>query len=107
MRIMGLRAIYRDPRTSRPSPEHRVYPYLLEKAKITQPNQVWAGDSTYLPMARGFLYRVAIMDWHSRYVATVQHPVGQLLLRSFAGCIGAGQAGGVQYRLEMRMKSLG
>ena len=68
MRIMGLRAIYRSPRTSRPVPEHRVYPYLLEKAKITQPNQVWAADITYLPMARGFLYLVAIMDWRSRYV---------------------------------------
>ena len=68
MRIMGLRAIYRSPRTSRPAPEHRVYPYLLEKAKITQPNQVWAADITYLPMARGFLYLVVIMDWRSRYV---------------------------------------
>ena len=68
MRIMGLRAIYRGPRTSRPVPEHRVYPYLLEKARITRPNQVWAADITYLPMAPGFLYLVAIMDWHSRYV---------------------------------------
>ena len=68
MRIMGLRAIYRGPRTSRPAPEHRVYPYLLEKAKITRPNQVWAADITYLPMARGFFYMVAVMAWHSRYV---------------------------------------
>ena len=68
MRIMGLRAIYRSPRTSRPAPEHRVYPYLLEKIRVTWPNQVWAADITYLPMARGFLYLVAIMDWHSRYV---------------------------------------
>ena len=68
MRIMGLRAIYRSPHTSRPAPEHRVYPYLLEKIKVTRPNQAWAADITYLPMARGFLYLVAIMDWHSRYV---------------------------------------
>ena len=68
MRVMGLRAIYRRPRTSQPAPEHRVYPYLLRNAKITRPNQVWAADITYLPMARGFLYLVAIMDWHSRYV---------------------------------------
>ena len=68
MRIMGLRAIYRRSRTSRPAPERRVYPYLLRNARITRPNQVWAADITYLPMVRGFLYLVAIMDWHSRYV---------------------------------------
>ena len=68
MRIMGLRAIYRRPRTSQPAPEHRVYPYLLRNARVTRPNQVWAADITYLPMARGFLYLVAVMDWYSRYV---------------------------------------
>ena len=68
MRSMGLQAIYRQPRTSRPAPEHRVYPYLLRDLRITRANQVWAADITYLPMARGFLYLVAIMDWHSRYV---------------------------------------
>ena len=68
MRIMGLRAIYCQPRTSRPAPEHRVYPYLLRVAEITRTNQVWAADITYLPMARGFLYLVPIMDWYSRYV---------------------------------------
>ena len=77
MRVMGLRAIYRRPRTSQPAPEHRVYPYLLRNARVTPPNQVWAADITYLSMARGFLYLVVGMDWHSRYVvalATVQHP---------------------------------
>ena len=68
MRVMGLRAIYRRPRTSRPAQGVRVYPYLLGKAEITRPNQVWAADITYLPMERGFLYLVAVMDWHSRYV---------------------------------------
>ena len=68
MRVMGLRAIYRRPRTSQPAPEHRVYPYLLRNARVTRPNQVWAADITYLPMARGFLYLVVVMDWHSRYV---------------------------------------
>ena len=68
MRVMGLRAIYCQPRTSRPAPEHRVYPYLLRVAEITRTNQVWAADITYLPMARGFLYLVPIMDWYSRYV---------------------------------------
>ena len=70
MRLMGLRAIYRLPRTSRPAPEQRVYPYLLRDMTITRANQVWAADITYLPMARGFLYLVAIMDWHSRYVVS-------------------------------------
>ena len=68
MRTMGLVAIYRRPRTSKPAPGHKVYPYLLGGLDITRPNQVWAADITYIPMARGFLYLVAIMDWHSRYV---------------------------------------
>ncbi|MFQ5875881.1 MAG: IS3 family transposase [Dehalococcoidia bacterium] len=68
MRIMGLRAIYRRPRTSQPASGHKVYPYLLRGLEIARPNQVWAADITYIPMARGFLYLVAIMDWYSRYV---------------------------------------
>jgi len=68
MQIMGLRAIYRRPRTSTPAPGHKTYPYLLNGMKITRPNQVWAADITYIPMARGFLYLVAIIDWYSRYV---------------------------------------
>ena len=67
MRLMGLRAIYRRPRTSQPAPERWVYPYLLRNLTITQGNRVRAADITYLPMARGFLYLVAVMDWHSRY----------------------------------------
>ncbi len=68
MRTMGLKAIYRRPRTSQPAPGHKIYPYLLSSMKITRPNQVWAADITYIPMARGFLYLVAIIDWYSRYV---------------------------------------
>ncbi len=68
MRTMGLRAIYRRPRTSRPGPGHKVYPYLLRGMEITRPNRVWTADITYIPMAKGFLYLVAIMDWYSRYV---------------------------------------
>ena len=68
MRVMGLRAIYRQPRTSQLAPERQVYPYLLRGLAITRPNQLWAADITYLPMALGFLYLVVIMDWHSRYV---------------------------------------
>ena len=68
MQTMGLTAIYRRPRTSRPGPGHKVYPYLLGGMEITRPNQAWAADITYIPMARGFLYLVAIMDWYSRHV---------------------------------------
>ena len=70
MRAMGLRSIYRRPKTSRPDPEHRVYPYLLGKTEITRPNQVWAADITHVPMSRGFLYLAAVMDWYSRYVVS-------------------------------------
>ena len=68
MRLMGLEAIYPKPRTSRPHPAHKVYPYLLRNLKINLPNQVWAADITYIPMARGFMYLVAVMDWNSRKV---------------------------------------
>jgi putative transposase len=68
MRIMGIRAIYRRPRTSKPAPGYKIYPYLLGGMEITRPNQVWAADITYIPMARGFMYLVAIIDWYSRYV---------------------------------------
>ena len=68
MRKMGLVPIYQRPRTSVPHPEHRVYPYLLRDLIIEQPNQVWCADVTYIPMRRGFLYLVAIMDWASRKV---------------------------------------
>jgi putative transposase len=68
MQLMGLKAIYRRPRTSQPAPGHKIYPYMLSGMKITRPNQVWAADITYIPMAHGFLYLVAIIDWYSRYV---------------------------------------
>lgn len=68
MKKMGIEAIYRKPRLSKPSPGHKIYPYLLGGLEITRANQVWAADITYLPMARGFCYLVAIMDWASRRV---------------------------------------
>ena len=68
MRLMGIEAIYQAPRTSDPHPEHKVYPYLLRGLEIPRPNQVWCTDITYIPMGRGFLYLVAIMDWYSRKV---------------------------------------
>ncbi len=68
MRKAGIGAVYRKPRTTIPAQGHKIYPYLLGGMSIELPNQVWAADITYLPMARGFLYLVAIMDWHSRRV---------------------------------------
>jgi len=68
MRRMGMEAIYPKPRTSQANPEHKVFPYLLRDVPIVRPNQVWAADITYVPMHRGFLYLVAVLDWYSRYV---------------------------------------
>ena len=68
MRVMGLQAVRPGPHTSRPHPAHRRYPYLLRHLKVARPNQVWCGDITYVPMQRGLLYLMAIMDWFSRYV---------------------------------------
>lgn len=68
MRLMGLRAVYQRPRTSVPHPEHPVFPYMLRGMSIIRPNQVWCADITYIPMRRGFLYLVAVMDWYSRKV---------------------------------------
>jgi putative transposase len=68
MKTMGIAALYRKPRLSKPHPEHKVYPYLLSGVEITRANRVWASDLTYIPMARGFCYLVVIMDWASRKV---------------------------------------
>lgn len=68
MKLMGLSAIYQKPNTSKPHPQHKVYPYLLRDMTIDRPNQVWCADITYIPMRKGFLYLVAIMDWATRKV---------------------------------------
>jgi putative transposase len=68
LRLMGIEAIYAKPRTSLPEPGHQIYPYLLRDLEVTGPDQVWCSDITYLPMATGFMYLVAVMDWWSRYV---------------------------------------
>ena len=68
MRVMGLQAVVPGPHTSKPHPQHKVYPYLLRDLEVSSPDQVWCADITYLPMRRGFLYLVAVMDWFSRYV---------------------------------------
>jgi len=68
MRRMGIEALYRRPRTTKPEPGHKIYPYLLRGMAITRPNQVWAMDITYIAMARGFVYLAVVLDWASRRV---------------------------------------
>jgi putative transposase len=68
MRKMAIEAIYRKPNTSKPAPGHRIYPYLLRNLVVSRPNQVWAMDITYIPMARGFVYLAAVVDWFSRRI---------------------------------------
>jgi putative transposase len=68
MRLMGLMAVYQKPKTSKPNPEDKRYPYLLRELPVERSNQVWCADITYIPMRKGFLYFVAVMDWHSRKV---------------------------------------
>jgi len=68
MKIMNIQAIYQKPNTSQKDQSHVIYPYLLRKRKITKPNEVWCTDITYIPMQKGFMYLIAIMDWHSRKV---------------------------------------
>jgi putative transposase len=68
MKRMGIEALYRRPRTTKPEPGHRIYPYLLRGMEIVRPNQVWAMDITYIPMARGFVYLAVVLDWFSRRV---------------------------------------
>lgn len=68
MKRMSIEALYRKPRTTKPSPEHKIYPYLLRHLQVERSNQVWAMDITYLPMAKGFVYLAAVVDWHTRRV---------------------------------------
>jgi len=68
MRLMRLVPIYQEPNTSKKHPQHKIWPYLLRNVVIDRPNQVWCADISYIPMRRGFLYLVAIMDWYSRKV---------------------------------------
>jgi len=68
MKRMGMEALYRKPNTSKPAPGHKVYPYLVRGVAVDRPDQVWAMDITYVPMARGFVYLAAVIDWYSRRV---------------------------------------
>ena len=70
MRLMGIEAIYPNPKRSTINSEHQVYPYLLRDYEVTAANEVWSADITYIPMSNGFMYLVAILDWYSRYVIT-------------------------------------
>jgi putative transposase len=68
----GIQAVYRKPNTSKPAPEHKIYPYLLRNLPVTRPNQVWAMDITYIPLARGVVSLAAVIDWFSRRVLSWQ-----------------------------------
>lgn len=68
MQKMGIQAIYPKPRTTISTPGHKIYPYLLRDVEIVRPNQVWSTDITYIPLANGFMYLVAVIDWYSRYI---------------------------------------
>ena len=68
MKRMGIEALYRKPRTTKPGAGHKIYPYLLRSLSINRPNQVWAMDITYIPMSRGFVCLAAVLDWHTRRV---------------------------------------
>ena len=89
---MGLAPIYQRPRTTVPHPEHRIYPYLLRDLVVNRPNQVWCADITYIPMRRGFLYLVAVMDWvdaQGAGLAGVEHHGRGVLRRGAAGGSGS------------------
>ena len=104
MRLIGLVAVYQRPNTSKPAAAHKVYPYLLGGLSIDRVNQVWCSDITYIPMAKGFLYLVAIMDWHSRAVLAwrLSNTLGADFLRR--GARGSARslwsAGDLQHRPE-------
>ena len=68
MQQMGIQAIYPKPRTTISTPGHKIYPYLLRNVEILRPNQVWSTDITYIPLAKGFMYLVAVIDWYSRFI---------------------------------------
>ena len=102
MRRMGIEALYRRPHTSKPADGHKIYPYLLRGLAVERANQVWAMDITYIPMARGFVYLAAVVDWFSRRgsrLAGLHHAGGRVLpRRARRGACPARQAGDLQHR---------
>jgi putative transposase len=89
MRRMGIEALYRRPRTTKSEPGHKIYPYLLRDLESTGPNQVWATDITYIPMARGFVYLAVVLDWFSRRLLAWRLSVtgGKFLRRGTRACL--------------------
>ena len=87
MKRMGIEAIYRRPNASKPAPGHKIYPYRLRGVTVERPNQVWATDMTYIPMARGFVYLVAVVDWSPAraFASGVEHDGSRLLRRRAEG----------------------
>jgi transposase InsO family protein len=101
VRVMGLEAIYQKPNTSAAHPQHKVYPYLLRRMVIDRPNQVWCADITYIPMAKGFVYLVVVMDWFSRRVLSWRLSIGLetgLFRGADRGDGAVWATGGVQHR---------
>ena len=100
MKLMGIAAITPGPHTSKPNTAHPVYPYLLEQVDIERKNQIWSADITYIPMQRGFLYLVAVIDWWSRYVLAweISNSYGYFLLSGgIEQGVAAGSAGDIQH----------
>ncbi len=100
MRRMGIEALYRRPRKTKPEPGHKIHPHLLRGVEITRPNKVWAMDITYIPMAHGFVYLAVVLDWATRpaFVAAVDHDESSLLHRDAGGCPRSSrQAGHLQH----------
>jgi transposase InsO family protein len=102
MRRMGIEALYRRPRTTKPEPGHKIYRYLLRGMEITRPNQVWAMDITYIPMAHGFVYLAVVLDWATRRVLSWRLSItmeAAFLRRDVGGCSRSSrQAGNLQHR---------
>src|ERR1039458_9008386 len=104
MRRMGIEALYRRPRTTKPEPGHKIYPYLLRGMAIKRPNQVWAMDITYIPMARG----ARLVQPPRAVVAAVDHDGSGILRRDVGGCFGSSrQAGDLQHRSGLAVYGLG
>ena len=101
MRLMGIEAVYAKPKLSQPGEGHKIYPYLLRRLKMERHNQVWSTDITYIRMAQGFVYLVAVMDWFSRFVlswAIVVDDGTGILLGGVERRTAAGPAGNLQQR---------